>query len=323
MSISSLNTFLLELYKLTGRGPSPEFSRQAFELLQSAVPFDSGLWGTFSGTGEGPRAHWGYLHSLAPAMLEEYERVKRYDLVSQRSVAQVGTTLNVSLEEAGSAVHPDMLRHARKWGMLHTLATTVLESPINLYTVVCLYRNDSSQPFTESERSFVEAIVPHLVQAWHLNGIHFLDASEPAAAGSRARAVIDRYGVLYQVEPQFSSLVRRATADWQGPRLPASLIPAFEAGGRERRSGDLVISVVRNLPDQLFLVSLRSRAPIDTLSPRELMVAREFASGKTHKEIAQLFGTSPTTVRTQIRDIYAKLRVRTKVALVREVQRSS
>jgi DNA-binding NarL/FixJ family response regulator len=52
------------------------------------------------------------------------------------------------------------------------------------------------------------------------------------------------------------------------------------------------------------------------------MVAREFASGKTHKEIAKLFGTSPTTVRTQIQVIYTKLDVRTKVDLVREIQRS-
>jgi DNA-binding CsgD family transcriptional regulator len=51
-----------------------------------------------------------------------------------------------------------------------------------------------------------------------------------------------------------------------------------------------------------------------------LAVAREFASGKTYKEIARLLGTSPATVRTQIQVVYTKLGVRTKVELITQVE---
>jgi DNA-binding CsgD family transcriptional regulator len=321
MTIPALSPFLLELYKLTGRGPSLEFSRQTFDLLQHTLPFDSGLWGTFTRTADGPRPHWGYLHGLPPQMLEEYEQVKQYDVVNQQAIANCGRTLNVSLADAGPAAHPSIVGHARRWGMQHTLATMFLESPLNLFTAVCLYRKDAGRPFSEEERRFNEAIVPHLVQAWHLNAVQFLDApSSPASGVPRARAVVDRYGVLYNVEPAFPTLLRREVADWEGPVLPSAWLPALERKNAEHRSGQLVMSIVRELPNQMFLVSLRARAPIDALSPRELMVAREFAAGKTHKEIARLFGTSPTTVRSQIRVIYTKLDVRTKVGLVREVQ---
>jgi DNA-binding CsgD family transcriptional regulator len=320
----SLSNFLLELYKLTGRGPSLEFSRQTFELLQTTLPFDSGLWGTFTRALDGPRPHWGYLHGLPPQMLEEYERVKQYDVVNQQAVANSGRTLNVSLKEAEAAAHPSIVIHARRWGMEHTLATMFLELPLNLFTAVCLYRNDPGRPFSEEERVFNEAVVPHLVQAWHMNALQFLDApASPANSVPRARALVDRYGVLYNVEPAFPALLQREIPTWEGPSLPRDLLSALERRDREHRSGQLVMSIVRELPDQMFLVSLRGRAPIDALSPRELMVAREFASGKTHKEIAKLFGTSPTTVRTQIRVIYTKLDVRTKVDLVKEVQQRS
>lgn len=323
MDEPSLSGFLLELYKLTGRGPSPEFSRHALDLLQNTLPFDSALWGTFTGTSDGPQPHWRYLHGLPPQMMEEYEQVKQYDVLNQQAVAHCGRTINIGLADAGLVAHPAIVAHARRWGMEHTLATMLLESPLNLYTAVCLYRSDPGRPFSETERQFEEAIVPHLVQAWHLNAVQFLDMpASPASGLPRARAIVDRYGVLYNVEPGFAPLLQREVRDWEGPRLPMHMVSALDRKQAEHRSRSLVMSIVRELPDDMVLVSLRARAAIDALSPREMMVAREFASGKTHKEIAKLFGTSPTTVRTQIQVIYTKLDVRTKVDLVREIQRS-
>ena len=319
----SVSDFLLDLYKLTGRGPSPEFTRQVFDLLQSTVPFDSGLWGTFTRTADGPQPHWRYLHALPAQMLEQYEHVKQYDVLNQQAVANCGRTLNVSLTDAEASAHPSIVAHARRWGMEHTLATMHLESPLNLYTAVCLYRADPGRPFSEAERRLSEAIVPHLVQAWHLNAVQFLDAPTSLANRvPRVRALVDAYGVLYNAEPGLAALIRREIADWEGPALPAPLVAGLARRTAESRIGQLVMAVVRELPEQMFLIRLRTRTPIDALSPRELMVAREFASGKTHKEIARQFGTSPTTVRTQIRVIYTKLDVRTKVDLVREIQRS-
>ena len=153
------------------------------------------------------------------------------------------------------------------------------ESPINLFTAVCLYRSNAGAPFSESDRRFKEGVVPHLVQAWHINAIRVMDPPAPVRGVSRARALVDRLGVIHNAESGFAALMDLAA-------------PA------------------------------RARAPIDGLSRRELLVAREFASGKNYKEIAKQLGTSPTTVRSQLQVAYTKLGVRRKVDLVKAVESS-
>jgi DNA-binding CsgD family transcriptional regulator len=316
----SLNRFVLELYRLTGSGPCDAFGPIAFELLEEMLAFDSALWGTFTLTPGGALAHSLYLHKLPARMMEEYEHLKQYDVLNQQSVAQCGTTLNVSLVQVDGTTHPAMIAHARRWGMEHTLATMILESPLNLYTAVCIYRNATRHPFSERDRRRIERIAPHLVQAWHLNALHFLEGPPAAApAVPRARAVIDRFGLLHHAEAGLAALFRCEVPDWEGPNVPAPIAAAIRQGAPEFRGNAIVASVLRDLPDKRLLISVRARAPVDALTRREMTVAREFASGKTYKEIAGLLGTSPATVRTQIERIYAKLGVRTKVELVKHV----
>ena len=315
-----LTAFLFDLYALTGATPSGEFRRRALDLLKRTLPFDSGLWGTFTLTAAGPHPHRRFLYELPDEMLAEYEQVKQHDIVNQQAVANCGRTLNVPLTDSASTAHPSIVRHARRWRMEHTLATMLHESPINLYTAVCLYRNDAAAPYSESDRRFKEGVVPHLVQAWHINAIHVLDPPAAVRGVRRARALVDQFGVVHNAEPGFAALLDLEVPGWQGPRLPASVVSMLEPGAAEHKGRAVVISCLRRLPDHTLVIRARSRAPIDGLSRRELLVAREFASGKNYKEIAKQLGTSPTTVRSQLQVVYLKLSVRTKVGLVKAVE---
>jgi hypothetical protein len=209
-----LTAFLLDLYALTGATPSGEFSRRTLDLLKRTLAFDSGLWGTFTLTPAGPNPHWCFLYDLPEQMLAEYDRVKQHDIVNQQAVANCGHTLNVDLTQSESIAHPSVVRHARRWRMEHTLATMLHESPINLYTAVCLYRNDAAAPFSESDRRFKESVVPHLVQAWHINAIHVLDPPAPVRGVPRARALVDRFGVVHNAEPGFAALLDIEAPGW-------------------------------------------------------------------------------------------------------------
>jgi DNA-binding CsgD family transcriptional regulator len=161
------------------------------------------------------------------------------------------------------------------------------------------------------------------VLAWHLNAIHFLDVPRGrTGSGSSARGLVDRFGVLHNAEPGLTALFRRETPDWEGPNIPAALQRLIENGAKEYIGQTLIASLVRELPDRMCVISVRTRAAIDTLSRRELAVAREFASGRTYREIAGLFGTSPATVRSQLQIVYTKLGVRSKIDLVKHVDRS-
>jgi DNA-binding CsgD family transcriptional regulator len=230
----------------------------------------------------------------------------------------------VALRQAERKAHPEVVAHARRWRMEQTLATVVLESPLNLYTVVSLYRADPERPYAERERRFKEAVMPHLVAAWHANALQFLDApTELRAGGPRARAVIDPFGVIHNAEPGLVELLRLEQPGWEGPTVPRSLIGIVERDRRDVAGRAVVVTRLRTLDDGTLVVSLRRRGRVDSLSARELTVAREFASGKTHTEIAGALGTSPATVRSQLQAAYTKLGVCTKVELAKSLEDAS
>jgi DNA-binding CsgD family transcriptional regulator len=316
-----LNQFLLDLYRMAPSTPSSEFGGAVLERLKREVPFDTGLWGTFTGTPQGPRPHWAYLHGLPDEMLREYELVKQHDVLNARLIANPGRTTAISLARAQRLAHPDVIVHARRWGMENTLATVVLESPLNLYTIVSLYRRDPRRTYSERERRFKQAVLPHLVAAWHMNAMQFLDAPEDVPRTVlRARARIDAMGVIHNADTGLVDLLRREMAGWSGPLVPSEVLAGVQGPRRRYDGRQVVVSCVRTLRDRTLVISARLRAPVDALSEREREVAREFASGRTYKEIAALFGTSPMTVRSQIQAAYTKLGVRTKVDLGKHLE---
>jgi hypothetical protein len=74
-----LDGLVLELCYLAGSSPRDAFGAIAFELLEQMLAFDSALWGPFTVTPGGARAHSQYLHKLPARMLEDYEGLKQYD----------------------------------------------------------------------------------------------------------------------------------------------------------------------------------------------------------------------------------------------------
>ena len=59
----------------------------------------------------------------------------------------------------------------------------------------------------------------------------------------------------------------------------------------------------------------------DTLSPRELEIARAYAGGASYREVAERLFIAPTTVRTHLSTIYRKLGVSSKIDLLRTLER--
>src|SRR5262249_1445180 len=126
-------------------------------------------------------------------------------------------------------------------------------------------------------------------------------------------------GVIHNAEAGLAALFRREVPNWQGPAVPPGLVEALQQNASQFRGKAIVASVLRQLPDRRLHIPVRERAPLHPPTKRETTVAREFASGKTYKEIAKTLKTSPATVRSQIQTIYLKLGVSTKIDLARHV----
>jgi len=69
--------------------------------------------------------------------------------------------------------------------------------------------------------------------------------------------------------------------------------------------------------NDLTLLQVRPRSALDRLSPRESEIVAWYREGLSYKQIAARLGCSPYTVRHHLREIYSKLGVCNKIALIR------
>jgi DNA-binding CsgD family transcriptional regulator len=316
-----LSALLLQLYRIARGVPSSGFRDAALDALSEHAPFDAATWDTFVLTSAGARDLAVHAHNVSVQCVGEYEAVRRFDTMAAKALARPGTTVRASLLDTRPKSHPAMLAHARKWGLDGTLRTVHVDPLLHLCTAVSLYRGSAAWPFSEGERKLKQQVMPHLVEAWNLNALLFVERLRPGNEGAgRASALIDRNGTIRNADAALVPLLRAEFPDWEGPQFPVAVTKhLLHVDGESYRGDRIVASRARTLDDGLSLISVRPVAGIDRLSARERIVAREFADGRTHKQIAQAQGISPATVRNQLQSAYQKLRVRTKIELARQL----
>jgi DNA-binding CsgD family transcriptional regulator len=71
---------------------------------------------------------------------------------------------------------------------------------------------------------------------------------------------------------------------------------------------------------ELILLRAKRASQLDRLSPRQYEIARLYAAGHSHKEVAQRLGVAPATVRNHLSAIYWLLTISTKAELIEMAQ---
>ncbi|OGA12541.1 MAG: hypothetical protein A3G25_00090 [Betaproteobacteria bacterium RIFCSPLOWO2_12_FULL_63_13] len=318
---TDLNLLVRQLYRIARSTPTPKFKDAALEALSTLIPLEAAIWGTIVHKPGGAHIHAGHLYKLPPQMIAEYEAVKQHDILSINANTRPGNTINFSISGTKWKLHPSLLLHIRKWGFHNTLATLWADPVLGVSTAISFYRGATGPTFTQRERRLKQLLMLHLVETWNLNAILYFDRP-PNDLNSlhRAHALIDREGIVYNADARFAELLRSEFAGWKGPQIPTPLTKRLlEAEGESYRGAAIVASRKRAVEDGLFLINVRPLSGVDHLSPREFAVARDFADGKTYKEIAQKLGISPATVRNQLQSAYHKLGVRSKIALAHQL----
>jgi DNA-binding CsgD family transcriptional regulator len=104
------------------------------------------------------------------------------------------------------------------------------------------------------------------------------------------------------------------------PEVTALIARILSAGSSpiiEERSSGVVIRFAADAPAGISLTCLLHRAPEVPLTAAEAAVTRELCAGRTLAQIASLRGVSHNTVKSQVRHIFRKLNVATRVELLR------
>ena len=156
-----------------------------------------------------------------------------------------------------------------------------------------------------------------------------LDAGEPAAAAERAlasAAAADRAGAVVEAACRGRSPGGR----WRRPATATAPRPS-SSGGR-RRSRPAARCAIATRPsascESSAAASTGARAGrgggrgFESLTERELQVARLVVDRKTNREIAAELFLSPKTVETHMRNMFRKLDVSSRVEVARTVERA-
>lgn len=160
--------------------------------------------------------------------------------------------------------------------------------------------------------------------------VALLDIELPDSSGVAVAAEVSRdfpaVGILmFTVFEAEETVLAAIQAGASGYLLKESPIGAIVQAIREVHQGGVPLSrpIARRLLGMLGATGAHaapSGPPVDGadgLSPREVELLERVVLGETEAEIAARLAISPHTVRTHIKNIYRKLRVRSRAAAVR------
>lgn len=305
--LSRFSSLLLTLYRRAQEQSVQQFQDQVLADIQPFIAFDSSMWGTATVRDGGIDIHSIHLFNSSQAMLDAYEAVKHQDTAASQVTAQPRATMGFNAATLfESEAHRGIREFCSRFGHENVLITADHHPVTRFVHWVSLFRADAAQVCTDAEVELLAHLGPHLMQALAINRlVHFDRLMGDLARENWAVAIADRRGFLYHADPRFTELLR---AEWPGQsesQLPASLIAQLD--GRDNRIVGQRMVLERSLEHEVLFLKARKRQPIDSLSTRELIVARLLVSGLTQKEVALKLERSPETVRSQIRMIFDKL----------------
>ncbi|WP_459871607.1 helix-turn-helix transcriptional regulator [Endothiovibrio diazotrophicus] len=315
-----LSELLLRLHHGSREIGATHFKGWALEQTRAEIPFDRALWAM--GAERELVIHGVHLQNLPPHFMENYERFKHHDRILAAVLQHPRRAFFIDEVYApGEREQMEMVKqHSRRFDIEYAVVVAMKEPVTGLFNVVSLYRGASASPFEAQERLLLELLIPHLVESADLNRLrmvqHRLPPPRTAACGN---ALCDDQGVLHQAEPRFTERLRAEWPEWSGAQLPTPLVEAL-LNRRARRFIGQRITVQRQTLDDIHHLTAREAGPVDHLSQREDEVARLLADGASYKTIARRLAISASTVNKHAHAIYAKLGLKNKTELAKELR---
>jgi len=320
LTLQALSSFLLSLAVRSQEARTENLLSDALLELQPLIPFDSAWWGELSQAGPGmPARNW--LHGsigLSPSFAQEWNLLAVDDKFAERSITQPGIVITESLDTMVRPVAPHLDAFIRNHGLHHVMGVTLAFPFSGLHFFIALYRGASRHAFAPQETAVFDGFARHLVHHW-TSRLHALQ-NTGAPAPWDAYALANANGTLLYLGRRFAAALDEAYPGWSGTTLPFDMSDALPTV-----AGSVVLRGSNRLKFErhgslIALALHQGGGSKPMLAPRELSAATLYAQGQSSKEIAALWGRTPSTVRTYLRNAYAQLGVSNKVELAKALQ---
>jgi DNA-binding CsgD family transcriptional regulator len=179
---------------------------------------------------------------------------------------------------------------------------------------IVLYRQHDVR-FAETDAACLHGLWTHLSHALAINRARTLERLGHAGSkrdNTGASGLMLEDGQIEIADQRFFDLLEREWPETAPDYIPQEALMVLNEG-KTYRGKQIELSIVRQAGAQLCRIR-----PIDVmelLTPREFVVARRFAAGMSHKQIARELGVSHHTVRNQLAHLYRKLDLHDKASL--------
>lgn len=309
---------LIDLYDLAEQARVDEFPAEALRLLRQWVAFDGAVLGMGESLGDpvsNLQITQAHVQGRDDAMLDAYGRVSAGDPVTGAFLKGLSGPLAVDCQtlyrDNDNAALDDF---SQRFELRHLMLFGDQPTDTHPGRWLVLYRSDNCE-FSSMDVDYLHAAWCHVSRALGINRSALLGRQNPLSGG-RATALVNIRGRVEVADRHFLALLQREWPNFQGNDLPQSLRDNL-AQGWSYRGRQIEVHVKQQ--DGFALCTANAVAAIGLLSAGENAVARRFAAGMSHKQIARELGVSPHTVRSQITHLYAKLQVHDKAALAQRL----
>ena len=312
--MEQLSTSLLALYECAESASLASFAGESLRIIREVVPFNGAIFGAAASTNKGLAdsqfcIELAHVEGRDPLILDDYADVSNADPLTQSFTLGLCEPLRLDCQEFYQS---RALKNLHGFAKTHDVGNIMLfgessptTGPIRWIT---LY---GDRFFSESHARFLKCLWPHLSRAVDINRKTAISRHSETDIHS-SYALINSRGFIEYCDSNFLVQMLSEWNHFDGTRVPAQLLQWI---GKEACfiSGKLKVEI-RPLAG-LWIISVAKQSKVHLLTAMEFDVARSFASGLSHKEVAKTFHISHHTVRSHIFRTYSKLGVHNKVAL--------
>lgn len=321
---------VIELYRAAQEMAVDEFQEFSMSLLKSLVPFDSAMHGRVVLKQQGMQIEEIYLHNKPLEQLADYSTVTHADPVLRAARASPGRPIRFHPPTlfSGKEKRP-LFDYARRYEHGNGMSTIHADQCSSHAHFFALYRADEDRHFLKQDSWVAEQVIPHLLEAHKINQALALHRTAEDADRSTV-AIASTNGMLHFCGAGFRKLLNMEWAEWEGALLPEALMDGLARAGPAGFCTAAIRVAAKCAGEVLFLkasrVSALARCPAISpellqkthgLTPAEARVAIALLEGSSAREVANYLGVSFNTVRTQIKEIYAKLGVNSRANFIK------
>lgn len=325
--MQAFSTTVRDLYALAEYASPDQFLTRAIALMQMWIRFDGAIFGT------GERHDHQTLTLLESDTPSDRATVPEALLTREQSrddpVARGFRDAPMSPSRGGirelyrksrdgrkpkSAPVAGIRSLAEELGLCHLLIHGDDPDKVKPARWIVLYRQHDVR-FAETDAACLHGLWIHLSRAIAINRsrtLERLSRTTPARDNSGASGLISEDGQVEIADQRFFDLLEREWPEIAPDFIPEQVLELLN-DGKVYHGAQIEISMTRQTGGNLCRI--RPVDAMEVLTPREFVVARRFAAGMSHKQIARELGVSHHTVRNQLAHLYRKLNLHDKASL--------